>query len=62
MRNLTEYEKGFLEGTIDSDGCISIFKVKRSKPIEKRGWQPVVCLLVSNNNKDFLEKRRITKK
>ncbi len=56
---LTGYEKGFLEGMIDADGCISIGrqKVKR-KSAASRGWRPYVRLVIDNNNKEFLEKAR----
>ena len=53
---LTEYEKGFLEGAIDADGCITIVKCKSSR--HTRGWKPLIHLQIGNNNSEYLEKIR----
>ena len=50
---LTVYEKGFVEGVIDSDGCISICK-HPSKAHRK--WHAKITLSVSNCNDIFLRK------
>ena len=51
---LTEYEKGFLEGAIDADGCITITKVSQKRV--KWGWTPQISLQVDNNNYLYLQK------
>ena len=53
---LTEYEKGFLEGAIDADGCITICRCKTYRTDGKRKWAPQVKLMIGGNNRKYLEK------
>lgn len=50
---LTDYEKGFVEGVIDTDGCITIYKHRHKA---SRGWHAKVLLSVSNCNDNLLKK------
>lgn len=35
MKKLTEYEKGFLDGIIDADGCITVWMTNTNNPLPK---------------------------
>jgi len=52
--NLTEREKGWLEGIIDGEGCISIGKSKSKSSKQGFFWNPI-CV-VSNTNLKICEK------
>jgi len=56
MEKLNEYEVGFLEGVIDTDGSINIRRSKRYDREGSRGWEPQVRLTVSNNSVELLRK------
>jgi hypothetical protein len=47
-RTLTEYEKGFIEGFLDADGCITLNQGRNLKP------KVIVCF--ANNSIEILEK------
>lgn len=51
---LSEYEKGFVEAFIDTDGYIQVGRHK--KPKSKRGWEVLIRLRFSNNSIQILEK------
>lgn len=50
---LSQYEKGFVEAFIDTDGSIYLSKVKR---IRGKGYTPKIALDFSNNSIKILEK------
>lgn len=50
MRKLNDYEKGFIEAFIDTDGSITIGKPRRKEII------PHISVRFSNNSKEILEK------
>ena len=55
---LTEYQKGWISGIIDTDGCLC-FSKHRTTPIKaKRGytWEPK--LQITSTDRNFLEKIR----
>lgn len=54
VKKFSEYERGFLEGVIDSDGCLHFAKYKRS--MRPRGFQWSARLLIGNTNRSLLEK------
>lgn len=56
IRQLTEYEKGYLEGLIEGEGSIILNILKNRKKSAKRGWQPQIGLKISNNSLDLLAK------
>ena len=51
---LTERQKGWLEGIIDSDGSLCLSKHRRSNT--KRGYTWDLVLQIDSINKEFLEK------
>lgn len=53
---LSDYERGFLEGVIDGEGCIGLYKKKRDNP---KGFSWIVTVKISNTNKAFLEKAKM---
>jgi len=55
-KKLNEYEKGFLSCFLDTDGYISLSKVKRKKYKTGKGWHPSYMMGFCNNNIDLLKK------
>jgi len=49
---LTKYERGFLEGLIDGEGCLYVYRSQQQK--KWKHWH--VRLAISNNSKELLEK------
>ena len=60
MKILSDYEKGFLEGIIDADGCVSLYKKRYYKDkghgSAKRGWTPSIKVMIANNSIELLQK------
>ena len=54
MKILTDYEKGFIEASIDTDGSILLYNAKVK--ITKKGWSPRIILVFYNNSIQFLDK------
>ncbi len=50
----SDYERGFIEGLLDSDGSITL----KRQGNNYSGYSPIVCVSFSNNSKEFLEKVR----
>lgn len=53
VKELTEYERGFIEGFLDADGCIGLYKQMYDYG---RGWTIRLTLTFSNNSLEILEK------
>ncbi|KKM00056.1 hypothetical protein LCGC14_1808230 [marine sediment metagenome] len=56
MKELNHYERGFIEGFLDADGCVGISKVKRAT--SKRGYFYRVTVHFYNTNEELLGKIR----
>jgi hypothetical protein len=56
MKQLTDYERGFIEGVIDSEGSITLNKNKLMLRKSRRGWTPNIRLEIVNNSLDLLNK------
>lgn len=57
MKIFNDYEKGFLSAFIDTDGCISINKVKsQSNTNRNRKWQIRIRIRFTNNSIELLNK------
>ena len=56
MKKLNNYEKGFFEGLIDADGCISIYAFQRNDCKGRHKIQ--VRLSISNNSIGLLNKAK----
>jgi len=56
MKQLTDYERGFIEGVIDSEGSITLNKKVLMLRKNKRGWTPNIRLEIANNSLEFLGK------
>ena len=54
VKTLSDYERGFIEGVIDGEGSISLYKYKRKD--RKRGWGFDIRVQIGNTNKRLLEK------
>lgn len=54
MWMFSDYERGFIEGLLDSDGSITL----KRQGNNYSGYSPIVRVSVSNNPKEFLEKVR----
>lgn len=51
MKNLSEYERGYLSASIDTDGSLSLYK---NKSKAYRGWKAEITLSFSNNSEKYL--------
>jgi hypothetical protein len=58
MKELTDYEKGFLDGLIDGEGSITLTKeyARPNKRTASRGWQPRIVISIANNSLELLDK------
>jgi len=58
MKKLTRYEIGFLEGVIDSDGCLTSYRLKPNKSeTHRRNRQSFkLRLSIANNSIELLNK------
>ena len=54
MKKFSDYERGFIEGVLDSDGSITLKRRGNSYS----GYSPIVRVSFSNNSKEFLGKVR----
>ena len=54
MKNFSNYERGFIEAFLETDGCISISIIKNK--ITKRNWVFRIKLEFCNNSTDLLNK------
>ncbi|MCE7734700.1 MAG: hypothetical protein GPJ54_07480 [Candidatus Heimdallarchaeota archaeon] len=51
MKVLTEFERGYLSASIDTDGSLSLYK---NKSKAYRGWKAEISLSFSNNSVSYL--------